>query len=57
MVSTKATSSDSRSRATPVTMLTMLWVLELTKYTGRSVGTPPDSSAETGFHQRRVIRA
>ena len=58
MVSTKATSSCSRSRATEVAMFTRLWVLELTKYRGRSVVRPSRlSSALTGAHQRRVMRA
>ena len=39
-------------------MLTRLWVLELTKYRGRSVVRPSRlSSALTGAHQRRVMRA
>ena len=58
MVSTKATSSCSRSRAIEVAMLTRLWVLELTKYSGRSLVSPSRlSSALTGVHQRRVMRA
>jgi hypothetical protein len=56
-VSTNATSSASRTRATPVTMFTRLCVLELTKYIGRSASPSAASLSCTGVHQRRVMRA
>ena len=56
-VSTNATSSASRSRATPVAMFTRLCVFELTKYIGRSASPSAASLPCTGAHQRRVMRA
>ena len=38
-------------------MFTRLWVLELTKYTGRSARPVERELGVTGAHQRRVMRA
>ena len=55
-LSTKATSSLSSWRASPVTRFDSEWVFEETKYSGESPSLRSLSSARTGAHQRRVMR-